>query len=326
MYDESGIIGMVYTSESGASTTYYFQRNLLGDVVGIYTNSGTKVGGYAYDAWGNCTITLNSDGSAIRNPIRYRGYCYDEDTKLYFLNARYYNPEWRRFISPDDTAYLDPESVNGLNLYTYCNNDPVNYKDPSGHSATLLIVGLVSAAVIGGLISGGISAGTAYLCGGDVGAAFWGGFVTGALSSLAVGVGMAITGGWGLLACAVLGFAAGASGNLVNQSISSYRESGNVTINVGDVIFAGVVNSLVCVATMGSMILYMSDSFNPALLGKTFGSRFVEFMSFDAANTIASVIFGITYGSIDGAVSLAKYAIESTMFKTTADSRPLVSY
>ena len=83
---------------------------------------------------------------------------------------------------------------------------------------------------------------------------------------------------------------------------------------------------MVCVATMGSMNLYMSDSFNPALLGKTFGSRFVEFMSFDAANTLASVIFGITYGSIDGAVSLAKYAIESTMFKATTDSRPLVSY
>ena len=45
--------------------------------------------------------------------------------KLYYLNARYYNPAWRRFISPDDTAYLDPETPNGLNLYCYCNNDPV---------------------------------------------------------------------------------------------------------------------------------------------------------------------------------------------------------
>ena len=133
LYDETGIIGMVYTSESGTTTTYYFQRNLLGDVVGIYNTSGTKVGGYAYDAWGNCTITLNSDGIAIRNPIRYRGYYYDQDTNLYFLNARYYCPEWRRFISPDDTGYLDPESVNGLNLYAYCNNDPVNYCDPNGH-------------------------------------------------------------------------------------------------------------------------------------------------------------------------------------------------
>lgn len=112
----------------------------------------------------------------------------------------------------------------------------------------------------------------------------------------------------------------------ISNDISSYRKSGNENINVGDVIFAGVVNSLVCVATMGGMNLYMSDSFNPALLGKTFGSRFVEFMSFDGANTLASVIFGVMYGLIDGAASLTKYAIESTMLKPTTDGRLLVSY
>ena len=60
---------MVHTTESGATATYYFQRNLLGDVIGIYTTSGTKVGGYAYDAWGNFTITLNTNGIATRNSI-----------------------------------------------------------------------------------------------------------------------------------------------------------------------------------------------------------------------------------------------------------------
>lgn len=61
------------------------------------------------------------------------GYYSANDTGLYYCNARYYSPKWRRFISPDDTTYLDPESVNGLNLYCYCNNDPINYCDPSGH-------------------------------------------------------------------------------------------------------------------------------------------------------------------------------------------------
>ena len=153
LYDETGIIGMMRTAESGTTTTYYFQCNLLGDVIGIYDTSGTKVGGYAYDAWGNCTITLDTNGIATRNPIRYRGYYYDKETKLYYLNARCYNPEWRRFISPDDTSYLDPESVNGLNLYAYCYNDPVNYADPSGHWAISLLAGLV----IGGLVSWGLS-------------------------------------------------------------------------------------------------------------------------------------------------------------------------
>lgn len=148
LYDESGIIGVQYTS--GANTnTYYYLRNLLGDVIGIYNTSGTKVVGYTYDAWGNCTIdslTTNYD-LAHDNPIRYRGYYYDEDTGLYYLNARYYNPEWRRFISPDDTSYLDYKTPNGLNLYCYCNNDPINYADPSGHLAFWIITALIGAAI-----------------------------------------------------------------------------------------------------------------------------------------------------------------------------------
>ena len=85
---------------------------------------------------GNCTIASSTTNTAVANanPIRYRGYYYDDDTGLYYCNARYYSPKWRRFISPDDTAYLDPESVNGLNLYCYCNNDPVNCVDPSGRA------------------------------------------------------------------------------------------------------------------------------------------------------------------------------------------------
>ena len=129
----------------------------MGDVVAIYNTSGVKQAGYAYDAWGNCTITNNTNSDiATANAIRYRGYYFDTETGWYFLNARYYSPEWRRFISPDDTAYLDSESVNGLNLYCYCNNDPVNYADPSGHSVVALILGIT--AVLGfGLAVGGVA-------------------------------------------------------------------------------------------------------------------------------------------------------------------------
>ena len=48
--------------------------------------------------------------------------------------TRYYDPELCRFISPDDVSYLDPSTINGLNLYCYCYNNPVNYSDVSGHS------------------------------------------------------------------------------------------------------------------------------------------------------------------------------------------------
>ena len=135
LYDESGMVGMEYTVGT-TSTLYYFRRNLQGDVVAIYDTSGNVVAKYLYDAWGNCTISSETTNHTVANanPIRYRGYYYDDDTGLYYCNARYYSPKWRRFISPDDTAYLDPESVNGLNLYCYCHNDPVNYCDPSGHA------------------------------------------------------------------------------------------------------------------------------------------------------------------------------------------------
>ena len=81
-----------------------------------------------------------NDTLANDNPIRYRGYYLDIENNFYYLNSRYYSPELRRFISPDDTSYLNPENVNGLHLYCYCNNDPVNYADPSGHSITLALI------------------------------------------------------------------------------------------------------------------------------------------------------------------------------------------
>ena len=135
LYDESGVIGVAYSRDGGSYTPYYYRRNAFGDVIAIYDATGNRKAEYAYDTWGNCKLVYEATGSEIGwiNPIRYRGYYYDEDTGLYYLNARYYNPEWRRFISPDSTEFIDPETPNGLNLYAYCYNDPVNYADPSGH-------------------------------------------------------------------------------------------------------------------------------------------------------------------------------------------------
>ena len=139
----------------------------MGDVVGIYDMEANLVAKYLYDAWGNCTISGETTNYAVAraNPIRYRGYYYDEDTGLYYCNARYYSPKWRRFISPDATSYLAPESVNGLNQYCYCGNDPVNYYDPSGHAGILLTL-LISAG-IGLAVGAGIEAATQAYNGGD---------------------------------------------------------------------------------------------------------------------------------------------------------------
>ena len=117
---------MRYTKNNETST-YYFDRNVFGDVVGIYDTNGALKVKYLYDAYGNCTISNETTDQALArlNPIRYRGYYYDVETSLFWISSRYYSPELCRWISPDDIEYLDPESVNGLNLYCYCFNDPV---------------------------------------------------------------------------------------------------------------------------------------------------------------------------------------------------------
>ena len=90
---------------------------------------------YTYDAWGNHTVEDSTDcGLGTRNPFRYRGYYYDTETGLYYLQTRYYDPEIGRFVTIDDVAYLAPDTIGGLNLYSYCNNNPVMCVDPWGTS------------------------------------------------------------------------------------------------------------------------------------------------------------------------------------------------
>ena len=67
---------------------------------------------------------------------------------MYYCKSRYYNSEWSRWLTPDDVGYLNPESINGLNLYCYCLNDPVNYLDEKGHSALLAILIILAVVVI----------------------------------------------------------------------------------------------------------------------------------------------------------------------------------
>ena len=127
LYNGEGLTGFVYDN-----TLYTYRKNLFGDIIAVYQGS-TKVAEYAYDAYGKCTVILNTAGIATINPFRYRSYYFDSDLGLYYLQSRYYDPETGRFINADDVSYLDPQSIHGLNLYAYCLNNPVMYVDPSGH-------------------------------------------------------------------------------------------------------------------------------------------------------------------------------------------------
>ena len=98
---------------------HHFQKNLQNDIIAIYNESGIKVAAYEYDAWGNHTITLDTNSIGSLNPFRYRGYYYDNETQLYWVSSRYYSPELCRWISPDSIEYLDPQSINGETFQTY---------------------------------------------------------------------------------------------------------------------------------------------------------------------------------------------------------------
>lgn len=153
VYDGAGVVGIRHNE-----TQYFYRKDAQDNIIAILDNSGKVVVKYVYDAWGNhATLCLNevegvkalqdiNDENAPEfaseylifkelgelNPFRYRGYYYDIETELYYLQTRYYDPEIGRFISQDSVEYADPKTINGLNLYAYCLNNPIRYIDPYG--------------------------------------------------------------------------------------------------------------------------------------------------------------------------------------------------
>ena len=144
-------------------TVYTYIHNLQGDVVGLLDNSGNLVVEYKYDAWGKAISTTGSLAATLgkRNPFRYRGYIYDEETGLYYLRSRYYNPAVGRFVNAD-TLIGELNELFAHNSFAYCMNAPAQCKDSDGQCpswATKLIVGVVAVLVGAAVVA--LTAGTA---------------------------------------------------------------------------------------------------------------------------------------------------------------------
>ena len=125
---------------------------MQGDIIAIANASGAVIARYKYDAWGACAITSDTSGVSIAtvNPFRYRGYYYDTETGLYYLQSRYYDPEVGRFLNADEATYLGASgTILGYNLFAYCENNPVNYEDPTGNWLIQVVCGVAGAAVFG---------------------------------------------------------------------------------------------------------------------------------------------------------------------------------
>lgn len=145
------VCGILYNN-----VPYYFQRNLQGDIIGILNKDAETVATYSYDAWGVCNVVTDTSGCNIStiNPFRYRGYYYDEEIGLYYLQSRYYDPAVGRFVNADEVAYLSADrTLTGLNLITYCLNTPCKFCDPFG--TWVISVGFeLSAAYVFGIYGG----------------------------------------------------------------------------------------------------------------------------------------------------------------------------
>lgn len=138
LYDnEESVCGVIYNNHP-----YYFLKNLQGDVIAIVDKDAETVARYTYDAWGVCTVTQDNSGANIANinPFRYRGYYYDQETGLYYLQSRYYDPETGRFINADDPRQKAAETSNVLvNSFAYCSNCVITYADPNGYKARKIV-------------------------------------------------------------------------------------------------------------------------------------------------------------------------------------------
>ena len=136
-YDSAGVSGFEYNNN-----VYYFIKNIQGDVTGILDSSYNRIVSYVYDSWGNPIsiedgqgndVSNNSSHIANVNPFRYRSYYFDVETGMYYLNSRYYNPSWGRFLNSDSLVSGVGGQILGYNVYQYTFNNPNNLKDEDGY-------------------------------------------------------------------------------------------------------------------------------------------------------------------------------------------------
>lgn len=149
-YDTSGTpLGFVLNG-----TQYFYITNQMGDVLAIIDTNGDIVANYEYDAWGK-VLTADTD-IAEQNPIRYRGYYYDNETGYYYLQSRYYDSNICRFINADlhEIVNVTKDICTGINLFSYCNNNPINNSDPDAHFTLVVVAGVsISAGAVAAIVA-----------------------------------------------------------------------------------------------------------------------------------------------------------------------------
>lgn len=149
LYDEND---MLYGFVKDGSAKYFYARDMLQNILGIIDTNGSPVVIYQYTAYGTSTVLQDTAGLANINPFRFKGYYFDSESGMYYCHTRYYVPEWCRWLNADDIANIETNSLYKLNLFAYCENNPISHFDPHGESIIVLC-----AIAIGALIGGAVS-------------------------------------------------------------------------------------------------------------------------------------------------------------------------
>ena len=242
IYDEDGRpYAMVYESSTKPKCVYYYILNVQGDVVALMNEAGNVVADYTYDEWGKL-ISVTGSNTTMGNitPLRYRGYIYDRDTGLYYLQSRYYDPAIGRFINADTYTTTDADGLLSTNMFAYCENNPVNMSDETGTvpswlkkvgAAVAVVAGVAAVAAITVATAGAGTAAAVIAVGAAKGAAI--GMASGAISGAAIGAASHIrsTGSWkGAGAAALNGMGDGALSGAVTGAVTGAAVN---TIRVG---------------------------------------------------------------------------------------------
>ena len=233
VYDDGNQpFAMIY--KHGQTTElYYYVLNAQGDVIALLNANGALVASYNYGAWGNYSVhdkdgKKTTDATFIGhiNPLRYRGYYYDRETRLYYLQSRYYDFANCRFINADTFATTDANGFLSANMFAYCENNPVGNSDPNGEFLNTLI-GAVTGAALGAAL--------ALVTGENVKAAAISGAISGGIAGFATDA-IIVTGGTALgvaVTYGIAGFVGSAAG-----SIAAQRSEGK-PVNLGEAAVEG---------------------------------------------------------------------------------------
>ena len=140
-YDGEELIGFNYNGND-----YYYGKTNNGEIRFIYDSNGNIVTTYHYDAWGTPISTTGTLASTVGriNPFRYKSYYYDSETRLYYLQSRYYDPQVGRFLNADGLYYLGlTNTALSWNLFLYCENNPTLFSDTTGFAKEKTYSGIV---------------------------------------------------------------------------------------------------------------------------------------------------------------------------------------